>query len=86
MIHAALDGDLDNVEYRTHEVFGLAMPTSCPNVPEEILSPRNTWQDKSAYDAKANVLAGKFLDNFKKFEDGVSEEIRNSAPRIRANA
>ncbi|HLV53536.1 MAG TPA: phosphoenolpyruvate carboxykinase (ATP) [Cryomorphaceae bacterium] len=84
MIHAALDGELDNVDYETHEVFGLAMPTTCPNVPSEILSPRNTWADKSAYDHKANVLAGKFVDNFKKFEDGVSEEIVNAAPRVQA--
>ena len=86
MIHAALDGELDDIKYETHDVFGLAMPTTCPNVPEEILSPRNTWKDKAAYDAKANILAAKFVDNFKKFEDGVTEEIRDAAPQVRANA
>jgi len=86
MISAALEGKLDDVEFDTHEVFGLAMPKSCPDVPSEILSPKNTWQDKSAYDSKANVLATKFINNFKKFEDGVSEGIRNAAPKVRENA
>ena len=86
MIHAAIEGGLDKSEFKTHEVFGLDVPTSCPDVPDEILDPKNTWDDKEAYDAKANLLAGKFIDNFKKFEDGVSEEIRNAAPRISENA
>ena len=48
---------MDAVEYTKHLVFGLQIPTRCPNVPSEILSPRNTWQDKAAYDTKANNLA-----------------------------
>jgi phosphoenolpyruvate carboxykinase (ATP) len=83
MITAALEGKLDHVEYRTHRVFGLEMPTSCPEVPAEILSPRHSWKDMEAYDAKANLLAEKFINNFKKFEDGVSQEIRNAAPKVR---
>lgn len=81
MIDAALNGELNNVEYITHRVFGLAMPTSCPNVPTEVLSPRNTWSDKDAYDRKALILAKKFNDNFKKFEDYASEEILAAAPK-----
>src|SRR5690554_1741967 len=83
MIHAAMDGDLDNVEYETHEVFGLAMPKECVGVPSDILNPKNTWSDANAYDAKANELAQKFLNNFKKFETGVTEEIRKAGPVIR---
>ncbi len=86
MITAALTGELDNVEYKKHEVFGLAMPTTCPNVPDEILSPRNTWNDKAAYDAKANELAEKFNRNFETFASGASDEILAAAPKATANA
>lgn len=86
MITAALEGKLDDVDFDLHEVFGLAMPTSCPDVPDEILNPKNTWKDKTAYDEKANVLATKFVNNFKKFESGVSEGIREAAPKIQMQA
>ncbi len=81
MLTAALNGDLDNVEYTRHPVFGVMMPDSCPNVPQEILHPRNTWTDKHAYDATANQLAEKFNENFKKFESGVADVIKNAAPK-----
>ncbi|RZJ27309.1 MAG: phosphoenolpyruvate carboxykinase (ATP), partial [Flavobacterium sp.] len=68
MITAALNGELDNVEYKDHAVFGIAKPQSCPNVPSEVLNPRNTWEDKDLYDQKAHELADKFRENFKKFE------------------
>jgi phosphoenolpyruvate carboxykinase (ATP) len=86
MITAALEGQLDNVDYTTHEIFGLKIPNTCPNVPTEILHPRNTWKDKSAYDSKANLLANKFVANFEKFESDASEEIMNAAPKAIANA
>lgn len=81
MITAALEGKLDNVEYTTDDVFGLAMPNECENVPTEILSPKNTWADKAAYDAKANSLATKFVANFKQFESAANEEIMAAAPK-----
>ena len=81
MITAILDGSMDAVEYAKHLVFGLQMPTSCPNVPSEILSPRNTWEDKPAYDAKANELADAFNNNFEQFADNANAEITESAPR-----
>ncbi len=84
MITAALEGKLDNVNFETHEVFGLAMPTECPDVPVELLNPRNTWTDKAAYDAKANELAEKFVNNFEKFKEFANEEIMNAAPRVKA--
>lgn len=59
LLHAALDGSLKDSEYKQHEVFQLAMPTSAPNVPADILDPRNTWSDKAAYDAQAKVRDGK---------------------------
>ena len=66
MIRAALNGDFANISFNKHEIFGLEMPQACPNVPEEILSPRNTWTDKSAYDKKANELKKAFEENYKK--------------------
>jgi phosphoenolpyruvate carboxykinase (ATP) len=68
LLRAALAGQLDAVPTQPDPVFGLAIPTSCPGVPPELLRPRDTWQDKSAYDAKAKHLAGLFRENFKKFE------------------
>lgn len=85
MITAALEGDLDNVDYTTHEVFGLEMPNTCPNVPDELLHPRNTWSDKSAYDTKASDLANKFNANFEQFADNASEEILAAAPQAKVN-
>ncbi len=82
MITAALEGSLNNIEYEPHPVFGMLMPAACPGVPAEILNPRNTWTDKDAYDAAAGKLAQLFLDNFKKYADGVSPEILAAAPRI----
>ena len=69
MITAALNNELDNVEFVQHPIFGLSMPTTCPNVPTEVLNPRGTWSDAAAYDAKANELAASFKKNFAQFED-----------------
>ena len=80
MITAALDSELDQVAYNTHPVFGYQVPVTCPNVPTEILQPRNTWTDKNDYDKTANKLANLFEENFKKYADGVSEEVLNAAP------
>ncbi|MBM3427170.1 MAG: phosphoenolpyruvate carboxykinase (ATP) [Bacteroidetes bacterium] len=82
MITAALEGKLDDVTYKTHEVFGLAMPTSCPDVPTELLDPKSTWEDGAAYDAKANELAEKFVANFDKFKEYANDEIMAAAPKV----
>lgn len=81
MITAALEGKLDHVNYQEHRVFGMMMPTECPGVPSEILSPRNTWKDKDAYDAMARNLAAQFIKNFEKYADGANEEILAAAPK-----
>lgn len=86
MITAALNSELEKVSYEKHPVFGLEMPTTCPEVPSEILNPRNTWSDKSAYDAKANELAAKFVKNFEQYAEGTSEEILAAAPKVAQNA
>ena len=80
LITSAIGCDFDKVDFENHEIFGLAMPASCPNVPAEVLNPRNTWADKSAYDAKANELASAFNKNFEKFAEYANEEIMAGAP------
>jgi len=76
MIRAALNGTLENAETVTDPVFGLKVPKSCPDVPDKVLQPRNTWEDKSAYDAQAQKLANMFVENFEKFESEVTDEVR----------
>lgn len=81
MITAALEGVLDNVGYRTHSIFGAEIPLTCPEVPSEILSPRETWKDDKAFYKQANDLANRFNENFKKFEEFANEEIMSGAPK-----
>ena len=81
MITAILNGELETAEYTTHEVFGLKMPTTCANVPSEILSPKNTWANKNLYDIKANELANAFNKNFTQFADNANAEILDAAPK-----
>lgn len=85
-ITAALKGDLDKVRYTKHPVFGVEVPASCPNVPSEILNPRDTWENKEDYDNKATDLAAKFVKNFQKFADDASEEIMAGAPLVEETA
>jgi len=82
MITAALEGALDTVGYTTHPVFRMAMPLSCPGVPGELLHPRNTWPDPTAYDEMADEVAGWFIKNFGKYAEGVDSEILSAAPRV----
>ncbi|MEQ9300462.1 MAG: phosphoenolpyruvate carboxykinase (ATP) [Cyclobacteriaceae bacterium] len=80
MITAALDGELNNVGYRKHTIFGVNFPSSCPGVPAKVLSAKATWTDDDDYYEKANKLARAFNDNFKKFEDYANDEIMTGAP------
>jgi len=81
MIRAVLSGALDAVGYETDPVFNLAIPSSCPDVPGEVLKPRATWADGAAYDAQAAKLARMFVENFKTFEQGVSAEVIAAGPK-----
>lgn len=83
MVNAVLNGDLNNVEYRKDPIFGLMVPTHVEGVPDEVLDPRSTWSDPEEYDAKAYDLAAKFNTNFKKYEEGAAQEIRDAAPKSR---
>jgi phosphoenolpyruvate carboxykinase (ATP) len=84
MITAVLRGQMEKVTFSPHPVFGMAMPHACPGVPLEILEPRNTWADKDEYDKMASSLAGWFVENFKKYESGATDEIRAAAPRFQS--
>lgn len=85
MITAALEGKLDNVEFEKHPIFGLDMPTTCPDVPTEVLNPINTWADKAAYEKTANSLAEKFVKNFEKYAEIANDEILSGAPKVAAS-
>jgi phosphoenolpyruvate carboxykinase (ATP) len=82
MITAALEGGLNSGEYDVDPVFGIAFPKECPGVPSEILNPKNTWADKSAYDEKAKYLADLFIKNFENYTDGVNEDVKAAAPKL----
>lgn len=79
MVHAALEGELNNIETVRDGIFGLDIPVHVAGVPDQVLVPKNTWEDKAAYDQAAKELAMKFHENFKKFTD-VSEAIREAGP------
>ena len=81
MVTAALNGTLKNVEYHHNETFNLDIPASCPDVPSDILDPRETWEDVTAYDAQAKKLAHMFKENFEKKYPNMPEEIRKAGPR-----
>ena len=80
MVHAILDGALDDVAMHVDPVFGLAVPSAVRNVPAEVLDPRGTWPDPAAYDAGAAKLAAMFRANFEKFSAG-AESLRAAGPR-----
>ncbi|HET6730406.1 MAG TPA: phosphoenolpyruvate carboxykinase (ATP), partial [Nitrososphaeraceae archaeon] len=80
MVKAALNGELEKVIYRKHEIFNVEIPTSCPGVPDAILDPINTWSDKRKYLESAKRLASLFVRNFQKFEN-VPDDIVKSGPK-----
>lgn len=84
MITAALQGELDAVETIKDDIFGLNIPAHVPGVPDEVLVPRNTWDDKKAYDAEAHKLASAFHKNFTKFEHQANDSIKAAAPTFKA--
>jgi phosphoenolpyruvate carboxykinase (ATP) len=86
MITAALTGELDKTSFKKHDIFGVEIPATCPNVPTEILDPRNTWADKASYDEKANNLAHSFVKNFEKYKSYANEEILAGAPQAKTAA
>lgn len=80
VVHAALNGELDDVPTHTDPVFGLAIPERVGGVPPEILDPRGSWADPAAYDERAAALADMFVDNFRQFAAAVRPEITAAGP------
>ena len=83
MVTAALNGSFDTVEFKHHDVFNVDYPTTCPNVPDEMLDARGMWADKAAYDEQANKLAQMFADNFAKKYPNMSKNIVEAGPKAK---
>jgi phosphoenolpyruvate carboxykinase (ATP) len=81
MVRAALAAALDKVAYTRDPVFGIEVPASVPDVPSELLVPRNTWSDPSAYDAQARKLAQMFRENFEQYRTGVPDAVAAAGPK-----
>lgn len=81
LLKGALDGSLNDAEMRIDENFGLAVPVSVPGVDDLLLRPRDSWDDKAAYDVAARDLVAKFIANFEKFELHVDDNVRGAAPK-----
>lgn len=79
MIHSALEGELNSMETVKDEIFGLEIPMHVPGVPDEVLIPKKTWNDQTAYEETAKSLALKFHENFKKFNNA-SDAIKEAGP------
>ena len=82
IIDSILDGTMNNAPVVKNKLFGFDVPTECPDIPVEIMLPRNTWSDGDAYDEAEKNLAIMFKDNFKQFEEGSSKEILEAGPNI----
>ncbi len=82
LLNAALDGSLNDVEFRKDPNFGFEVPVSVPGVDNSILDPRNTWSNPAEYDATAAKLVDLFVDNFAQFADHVDEGVRQCAPKV----
>jgi phosphoenolpyruvate carboxykinase (ATP) len=80
IVNAIHTGALSDVPTTIDPVFGFAVPESCPNVPSEILTPRNTWSDQAAYDATAKKLAGLFQANFQKYAASAGADVAAAGP------
>lgn len=83
MLNAAISGQLAEVEYMTDPIFGFQVPTSCPDVPLDVLNPANAWPRYEIYLQRYSELASRFIDNFKKFEDECTPDVQHAGPKIR---
>lgn len=82
LLNAALSGDLLQIEYYIDPIFGFRVPKTCPEVPEEVLYPASSWSSTDEYWRKYRALAARFIENFKKFESGVTNEVRTAGPKL----
>jgi len=82
MINAALEGNLEYVNFEKSPIFNFETPDTCPGVPDALLNPKNTWSDKEMYDIQLKKLASLFVANFEQYQMDVSPEIRAAAPAL----
>jgi phosphoenolpyruvate carboxykinase (ATP) len=82
LLNAALDGKLDHVEFYKDPIFGFEVPKVCPDVPEHVLYPAQSWPSKAAYDSKYQQLAARFIENFRKFEGDTPAEVAAAGPKV----
>jgi phosphoenolpyruvate carboxykinase (ATP) len=82
LLNAALSGKLAGVAYYQDPVFGFDVPKSCPDVPESVLFPAESWPSKDAYNDKYRQLAARFIGNFKKFATECPPEVREAGPKL----
>jgi phosphoenolpyruvate carboxykinase (ATP) len=81
LLNAALDGHLDKVNYRKDKLFGFEVPITCPDVPEDVLTPEAAWGNKDEYWRKYDALAARYVENFKIYADGCSQAVLNAGPK-----
>jgi len=81
LLNAALSGSLLKVPYTVDPVFGFAVPQECADVPAGVLNPASSWPDAEAYTKKYRELAARFIENFKKYEAGCPQEVRQAGPK-----
>jgi phosphoenolpyruvate carboxykinase (ATP) len=82
LLDAALNNELEEVEYYTDSMFGFQVPMKCPNVPDDVLYPARSWQKEEDYWKKYKQLASRFVSNMKKFEDDIPQEVISAGPKI----
>jgi phosphoenolpyruvate carboxykinase (ATP) len=83
LLNDALEGKLKKVKFRKDPVFGFEVPIECAGVPQDILDPANTWDDREEYYRKYDALAARFIENFKLFSDGCPKEVIAAGPKRR---
>jgi len=81
LLNAALDGELADVPYATDPVFGFSVPTKCPDILDGVLDPAASWRSRAEHETASRQLASRFAENFKKFADQCSDEVRGAGPR-----
>jgi phosphoenolpyruvate carboxykinase (ATP) len=82
LLHAAMDGQLDHTEFIKDPIFNLEIPKQVAGIPAGILNPKSTWQNQEAYDVQGKKLARLFHENFKRYSEMLSKEVRESGPIV----
>jgi phosphoenolpyruvate carboxykinase (ATP) len=81
LLSAALEGKLERATFNPDPIFTVLVPNACKDVPADVLTPRNTWNDKAAYDKKAKELAAMFANNFEQYRNQASAEVASAGPK-----